>query len=86
MVEVLRSSDIGVGLAAPQIGISKKIFVASANMPDAKNKEKEPILVCINPKILSKKPLTKKDKAKKKKDKKLEGCLSILVKNILCKF
>ena len=53
MVLTLKQSDIGVGLAAPQVGISLRMFVASEKMPDSKNKENEPILVCINPIIIS---------------------------------
>lgn len=71
----LRESDIGVGLAAPQVGVSLQIFLVSPHLPDRENKEGEKITVFINPKILSKTPIKK---IRKKQDKrKLEGCLSI---------
>lgn len=72
----------GVGLAAPQIGKSLRIFIAK---PNPKGK----ILVFVNPKILSKsepsQSFTKerkvasdgKSKRKKKEVQKLEGCLSL---------
>lgn len=66
MFDTLRSISDGVGLAAPQIGISKRIFVISpkvfADSPESAQ------LVFINPEIV-----------KKSKDKKLmeEGCLSV---------
>ena len=68
MVETLKKSN-GVGLAAPQISISKQIMIISSkpnvrypNAPIMKN------LVLINPKII---------KTSKKKNKDWEGCLSI---------
>lgn len=45
LIDTLNASEIGVGLAAPQIGISKRIFVI--NRKEIKN------LVCINPEIIS---------------------------------
>lgn len=66
----------GVGLAAPQIGVSLRIFVI-------RPKEKDPISVFINPEILwqsSEKDIIrrpeKKDKGLKE-DNRLEGCLSL---------
>ena len=68
MVEILKKSN-GVGLAAPQISISKQIMIISSkpnvrypNAPIMKD------LVLINPKII---------KTSKKKNKDWEGCLSI---------
>jgi len=61
----------GVGLAAPQIGVGLRIFIAKPS----KNKRAE---AYINPKILESIPLpdeTTDDK--KRKSHRLEGCLSI---------
>lgn len=66
---LLSASDPkGVGLAAPQIGISYSIFIA-------KPTEKSPITEYINPIILES---TEPNKPKKKRVKKLEGCLSLI--------
>ncbi len=72
---------VGVGLAAPQVGVAKRIFLA-------KPKENGKTLLFINPKIIessseeeiphftnSKK--VEKRKPKKSKGKLLEGCLSV---------
>ncbi|MCR4263846.1 MAG: peptide deformylase [Candidatus Roizmanbacteria bacterium] len=75
MEMVLRYSDIGVGLAAPQVGKSLRIFLVSPHLPDKEHKEGEKITVFINPQILSK-SLVKRARTKKDK-RKLEGCLSI---------
>src|SRR3989344_9470085 len=89
MKAVLRESDIGVGLAAPQVGASLQIFLVSPQLADKEKKDKEKISVYINPKIISKSPVkkakTKKGKRKpsesdgkpSKSEAKLEGCLSI---------
>lgn len=65
---------IGVGLAAPQVGKSLRIFIAK---PTPRSK----ILVCINPKILGKsdelKPLKRPKNSKNKRAGTLEGCLSL---------
>jgi peptide deformylase len=81
MVEALHSQDDGVAIAAPQIGISYRIFVVSGRIFDEDfirgkgstegtlyEKARHPDLVFINP-ILT----------KISKDKKLmpEGCLSV---------
>lgn len=55
---------VGVGLAAPQVGVSLQIFIIK---PRVNSK----IEVFINPKIISKNEAQKKDKGL------LEGCLSI---------
>jgi len=66
----------GVGLAAPQVGVSLQIFIAR---PTPKSK----IMVFINPKMVeiypSSQTFTRKRKVgkKKKEVKKLEGCLSL---------
>ena len=68
MIETLKKSN-GVGLAAPQISISKQIMIISskpnARYPNAPYMED---LVLINPKII---------KTSKGKNKDWEGCLSI---------
>ena len=71
MIESMESATdpIGVGLAAPQVGKSLRLFIA-------KPSQKSKILVFINPKIV-KKETSKKD-LKKNDHKKLEGCLSLL--------
>jgi peptide deformylase len=48
MLAVLRSTDDGVGLAAPQVGIKKRIIIL------APNKSEGPITVMVNPEIISK--------------------------------
>lgn len=65
----------GVGLAAPQVGKSLRIFIAK---PGPKDK----IMVFINPKILEMSEPTQKftrirKVGKKKQPQKLEGCLSL---------
>lgn len=66
MRTALESQNDGVALAAPQIGVSKRIFVVSPKIfaEDVENMK----LTFINPEII-----------KKSKDKKLvdEGCLSV---------
>lgn len=68
MREALESQDDGVALAAPQIGITKRIFVVSPKILRDKDIAKDLPLVYINPVI------TKISKDKKKMD---EGCLSV---------
>ncbi len=71
MTEAMEAATdpIGVGLAAPQVGKSLRLFIAK---PSKKSK----VLVFINPKVTKK---TKKEKSSKKDEhKKLEGCLSLL--------
>lgn len=64
----------GVGLAAPQVGESLKLFII-------KESPSEPLYVFINPEIISiseeKLPVVDGKKAKEKKGVKLEGCLSL---------
>jgi len=68
MREALESQDDGVALAAPQIAITKRIFVVSPKILKDGSAPKDLPLVYINPVI------TKISKDKKKMD---EGCLSV---------
>jgi len=56
----------GVGLAAPQVGLSLQLFITHASA-------KDPVRVFINPEIIHKDPLVEM----KKESEHLEGCLSI---------
>ena len=71
MIESMESArdPIGVGLAAPQVGKSLRLFIAK---PSKKSKN----LVFINPQIVKK--IKKEKNPKKEEHKKLEGCLSLL--------
>ena len=71
MKVVLKGSSIGIGLAAPQVGISLQIFLAAPTLQE-KRKTEAPIYTFINPKIIS-----LMGQVKKPDDKALEGCLSI---------
>lgn len=66
MAKALENEEDGVAIAAPQIGISKRIFLVSHRALGEKSDGGD--LVCINPKIIS-----------MSKDRKLmpEGCLSV---------
>lgn len=75
MKKVLIASDIGVGLAAPQVGVSKRLFLIAPDLVDKKRKSPNDIAVFINPEIISKKP--ERRPLKKRKKQTLEGCLSI---------
>lgn len=66
MTKALAGENDGVALAAPQIGISKRIFVVSPAAYEETAKWKP--LVFINPKIT---------KASKKVEERQEGCLSV---------
>ncbi len=59
----------GVGLAAPQVGISKAIFIMKS-APEAKTE------ICINPHIVASEE-SPNPTSKPKKNTPLEGCLSI---------
>lgn len=67
MIETMYNSD-GVGLAAPQIGTSLKLFVVDGDPVLEEDEEKYGVMVFINPEIVEKKgkniPMD-------------EGCLSI---------
>lgn len=67
MIETMYNSD-GVGLAAPQIGKSLKLFVMDGDPVLEEEEEKYGLLVFINPEIIEKKG---------KKIPMDEGCLSI---------
>lgn len=66
MLETLAKENDGVALAAPQVGISKRIFVVSPASYDENAKWKP--LVFINPELT---------KASKKMVEQQEGCLSV---------
>jgi peptide deformylase len=82
MTEAMEAATdpIGVGLAAPQVGKSLRLFIA-------KPTQKSKILVFINPKIVKKEnklnkaahePSKRETVSDTEKHKKLEGCLSLL--------
>jgi len=71
MKAALASQEDGVAIAAPQIGVSLRIFIISGRVfsllhPDPKGGEKD--IVCINPEII---------KISKEKEFVEEGCLSV---------
>jgi peptide deformylase len=68
MKEALLSQDDGVAIAAPQIGVSLRIFVVSGIVFTAQDAEREPDQVYINPKIKN---------LSFKKEIMEEGCLSV---------
>lgn len=72
MKVALDSQEDGVAIAAPQIGVSLRIFIVSGKvigyMKDEEDEKKYPDLVFINPVI------TKKSREKKYME---EGCLSV---------
>jgi peptide deformylase len=63
MLETLYASKDGVGLAAPQIGISKRIIIIDTDPSDASSKP----IVLINPEIVEKEGESVAE----------EGCLSV---------
>ncbi|UCC26981.1 MAG: peptide deformylase [Gemmatimonadales bacterium] len=64
MFETMYHAD-GVGLAAPQIGISKRIMVVDVRDPDEPHKGKYAL---VNPRVVV---------SSRKREKDVEGCLSI---------
>jgi len=80
MTEVLGSAENGVGLAAPQIGVPKRIFIVlksivglpktAGTSEDEKKKKLEAndVLIFINPEII---------KRSRKTEMLTEGCLSV---------
>ncbi len=54
----------GVGLAAPQVGVSKRLIVIDVSM---KEEEKTPLIVLINPEIIEEEGIVEDE----------EGCLSL---------
>ncbi|MDT8342465.1 MAG: peptide deformylase [Longimicrobiales bacterium] len=55
----------GVGLAAPQVGVSQRLFVVDTRDPEAPNQGR---FAVVNPRVVS---------ASREKEKEVEGCLSI---------
>ncbi|MEI6144591.1 MAG: peptide deformylase, partial [Candidatus Berkelbacteria bacterium] len=74
MVYTMRNAD-GIGLAAPQVGVSKKIIVAEYETPE-KSEEDFPLSVVINPKV----ELFSEDE-----EFMVEGCLSFPGKELYIK-
>ena len=72
MSEILRATKMGIGLAAPQVGKSLRIFIVSEEAlrgkTSEKRKEEWKHLVFINPRII---------KSSKKRNFLTEGCLSV---------
>ncbi|MEK7503356.1 MAG: peptide deformylase [Patescibacteria group bacterium] len=73
MVDAMFAEPDGIGIAAPQIGESKKIFLVAEDVLhperfDKENKRTRNFLVFIN-------PIMKKKSSKKTED--IEGCLSV---------
>ena len=66
----ITKDPIGVGLAAPQVGKSLRIFIA-------KPTQKSPVWVFVNPKIQKLKEDIKQNAKQKTANGKLEGCLSL---------
>lgn len=66
MVATMRANK-GVGLAAPQVGLSKKIIVLEFSGEDKENHDYFPLTVLVNPKI---------EHYHKEKSNLVEGCLS----------
>ncbi len=68
MGQVLAAEPDGVALAAPQIGVGKRLFIVSARALGGEKAGEKPDLVFINPRII---------KLSKKKKLVEEGCLSL---------
>ncbi|MBX4198735.1 peptide deformylase [Candidatus Parcubacteria bacterium] len=68
MSAVLATQDDGVAIAAPQIGVSLRIFIVGGRLLTKKDEETRPDMVFINPVIM---------KVSRKKQKMEEGCLSV---------
>lgn len=75
MIETMRHNK-GVGLAAPQIGVSKKIFICEFEGEEGSDYEAFPLTVICNPKITAK---------SKEEINMVEGCLSFPGMEILAK-
>ena len=67
MIETMRAAP-GVGLAAPQVGISERIFVAEYPVDDEKEDAPKKLFVVINPEIKQRSEETELG---------VEGCLSL---------
>ncbi len=69
MKEVLAKEPNGAALAAPQIGVSLRLFIVSRSvLPSRNDAPPQDDLVCINPRI------TASDRRREQMD---EGCLSV---------
>lgn len=68
MKRALSREDDGVAIAAPQIGVSQRIFVVSGKLLTRGKEEEQADMVFINPEIV---------KLSRKKQKMEEGCLSV---------
>ena len=71
MISALERQDDGIAIAAPQIGISKQIFIVSGKvlrLAEPKYKGEENYIIFINPEII---------KFSKEKQEVEEGCLSV---------
>jgi peptide deformylase len=66
MKESLSTQDDGIGLSAPQIGVTKRVFIVSHKLFESDPTAKD--MIFINPEILWSSPKT---------DSQEEGCLSI---------
>jgi methionyl-tRNA formyltransferase len=75
MIETMRAHE-GVGLAAPQVGVSKKLFVCEFAGDKETKTPAFPLTVLCNPRI------TKASRAQKNM---VEGCLSVPEKEIIIK-
>jgi peptide deformylase len=62
MVETMHAAP-GIGLAAPQVGVSGRVFVIDLSV----GRRPEDLAVCINPEILSREGMQLEE----------EGCLSV---------
>lgn len=67
MVETMREAP-GVGLAAPQVGISERLIVVEYAQDDEEENAPKKLFVVANPEIVKASPETEKG---------IEGCLSI---------
>lgn len=63
MIETMYAAP-GIGLAAPQVGVSKKLITVDVSL---REEEKTPLIVLINPEIISYEDETESE----------EGCLSL---------
>jgi len=75
MIETMRANN-GIGLAAPQVGLSKKVFICEFSGDNEANIPAFPLTVICNPSII---------KASKEQCRMVEGCLSFPGLEILVK-
>ena len=76
MKKVLFESEIGVGLAAPQVGLPYRLFIAAPDLVNYKKRKKAKYYVFINPEIVPVKE-NKQAAGTSSGGPTLEGCLSI---------